>query len=405
MPTLVNHTGFEQGFVGTSGQLFTTVTIPGSSTITAPTTSARSGTYGLRCVGANSTGPFIGLTGAVTSQTMVGRFAFKVDVLPNVVTTRIAEFGRGGDTFCTFSVTTGGILQARARSNPAGTNQQFGVISTGVWYWVDFRFIHSANPWTLDWRVNGVAQTQASEPLAAIGAANWQWFLEAFPDTGSDVGATDVSFDDLAISHTSGDYPLGDGRGLAMVPNAEATHATEANFEVTTDSFGAATELNTITDGWNRIDDIPWTTSATDYLRQSTASTTAYAEFDLTDPSPAVSDGAVVNGVTMLSWMRGATATSCEARHTIDLSGTAPGTTTFTLTTTGRVVGRTIYATDPGGGAWSGADVKALQVRWGHSNDVNPNPWCDAIMVEIDVKTNSYLLPASISKFRHMVVR
>jgi hypothetical protein len=74
------------------------------------------------------------------------------------------------------------------------------------WYLLDVRLNQSANPWVVDYQLDGAAQTQITYAVAA-STVNGIYLGHT---TGFSVFCT-INFDALAVSQTSSDYPLGAG--------------------------------------------------------------------------------------------------------------------------------------------------------------------------------------------------
>jgi len=79
-----------------------------------------------------------------------------------------------------------------------------GTLALNTTYKLEFRLDMSANPWTFDWRHNDVAQTQLTEAATAATADNLRlgW-------GGAAPNGPIADFDDVALSLTGGDYPIG----------------------------------------------------------------------------------------------------------------------------------------------------------------------------------------------------
>lgn len=196
---------FTEDFEGTLAAWGTAV---GTPTIT--TDSVRAGVNGLKVTGV---GPqYLPRTPSPATPTvLVDRFYF-----------RIPTGGYPTGTACTLWLARTAIpttfrirvdvtthnLQAQIGS---GTVQTFGVPSLDTWYYVDVR-VNSTNG-TIDWQVNGVAQTQAT------GTTGSTFSSIRLGCENATTGMT-IHYDDIAQSQTSGDYPIGAlvGGGTGIVP-------------------------------------------------------------------------------------------------------------------------------------------------------------------------------------------
>jgi hypothetical protein len=90
-----------------------------------------------------------------------------------------------------------------------GTAQTFPILSNvtialGQWYRFDFRCDTTANPWVLDWQIDGVAQPQGTNAAAATTST-----AIYFGHTTGFTGFLQAHYDTVGMSVTAGDYPIG----------------------------------------------------------------------------------------------------------------------------------------------------------------------------------------------------
>lgn len=186
-----------------------------------------------------------------------------------------------------------GVSEAGLRYNPtsnkiesygadftSGTGSESGTTNPNDWRWIDIRYNASANPHTMSWSVDGVAQTTCSAPN---GATTISGIL--FGDSSSGVGTGASDYDDLVVSATSGDYPLGTHVVKAVTVDSAGTvtlSGTTGNFQ----TFSGATPTKT---AWNAttardaVDELPPnTTSAQDGWCQITTAASDYVEMPMT---------------------------------------------------------------------------------------------------------------------------
>lgn len=132
-------------------------------------------------------------------------------------------------------------------------------VTTGVWYRLDLRVNIAANPWVVDAEVDG----------SALGPTNFAIAGTTGPHVsiGNNPGASatetyDAFFDDLAISATSGDYPIGAGYVNHFVPTTDGTHniAGTGDFQRGTTAVDI---LNATTTAYQLVDDVPLPSSVT----------------------------------------------------------------------------------------------------------------------------------------------
>jgi hypothetical protein len=187
--TLVWSEDFESGSAGTW--------FPGGSsgTITADTTSPKVGAQSCKIVG----DPAWGLKSQPASFIHVISFYIRMNTIPNGIElfspmTAGMRFGID-DTTKKF-----GII--------FGTAQTFPFLSTvtpvvGQWYRIEIRINASANPWVVDWQIDGVPQTQRTNAAAANNSAD----IYVGHATGF-VASVNLNYDQIQYSQTAADYPL-----------------------------------------------------------------------------------------------------------------------------------------------------------------------------------------------------
>src|SRR4051812_21916891 len=154
-------TGFEYGFIASAatagGGLFDTYIGTG---FTASTSGPRNGNYCAHLVSAANTSNKLGrgtLGGAGTKAVL--RFAVKVSSRPSSGTVQIAH---AMDNFASLmfsvNVSSAGVLSLAI---PTGTTQTGPTIDTTSYHVIELQ-INGLASGTIDWKVDGVAQTQAT---------------------------------------------------------------------------------------------------------------------------------------------------------------------------------------------------------------------------------------------------
>jgi Tfp pilus assembly protein PilX len=239
-----------------------------------------------------------------------------------------------------------------------------------TWYSFDIRFPTTASYIRLgEWYIDGVAQTSVTATdNPAFTASNPR---VTFGSSGTPVAvrpAFTAYYDDVIISTTPGDFPIGDVNIEPLRPDAMGTHNTPANFQNEDNSAISATS-------WQRIDDSPFT--VTDSIKQVTASATSYIETTLSDTTHTCIRAAdAVMGVHNGGTSANATKTSIfdGATESIVFSGD----TSITSAT----LNLAIKPITPGG-AWTQARANGLKLRLGYGSDVNPLVSWDGVVVEL----------------------
>ncbi len=142
--------------------------------------------------------------------------------------------------YCGSQPTTGGAVTFGAT----------GVTMSAGWHYIDCKVTVGANPWTVDVAVDGVALTQLTIGVAA----------QAVTILSSGSVATsatyDLYLDDVVLSTTAGDYPIGDGYVNHFVPTADGTHNVAGANDFERSATG--TDItNATTTAFQLIDDVP----------------------------------------------------------------------------------------------------------------------------------------------------
>lgn len=183
-----------------------------SANCTFSTSTVRSGARSLRINRSDSTTGRITSLGLTSSSIWVVRFYIRFATLP---TSSVQLLANGLNNFGVCFRNADNTIRAGNRTFSASTG---AVVTTGQWYRIDAKMDLTGATQTFDVSVDGVALEQATN--AASGAATTINFGEA---TG--VSQTyDAFFDDIIISNTSGDYPIGPGKVEHFVPTADGTH-------------------------------------------------------------------------------------------------------------------------------------------------------------------------------------
>lgn len=378
VPTLIHIDGFEYGispFVAAhsaGGALGTTVSSTG---ITCDSSVKRSGAYSLKITSDGAT--VIRLLRALTStDTLVGSFYFYATAVPTADTV----FFIGNAATPQFRLNTTGTVSALFTSGTAVTTA--GTYTDSTWHRIDFKFVGSANPLTLDWQIDGSAQTQAVRTIAAVNLTGFN-----LGSSGSAANGV-VWLDDLVLSATAADYPIGVHTVLAVVPTSDGTHNSGTN----TIEDNAGTDIAS-PNAFPILATFPPQPNVV-YIRQSTISTTAYAEVNfanhdatmttLWDAQAYVFYQSSTNAVN-----EGATVVSYDGFTTpLEVYGTASARTNYQTSATTTSASKVANASSSQGvitrpaGTWDTTSFDALQARVGYSNDVTGNPRWLGLMVQ-----------------------
>lgn len=247
-------------------------------------------------------------------------------------------------------------------------------VSTGAWHLVDVKFDLSANPWTVDCKIDGVSVGQYTTAQAASTVAS--------PACGVSGATTtaDIYFDDIVVSQTAADYPIGAGRVLAFSPASDGTHSvTSTNF---IKGSAGATITTSTTDSYLLVDDVPLGLTADDFINQQTASSAQYTENKFASTTEAFAPRVV--DIIVGYHEQGTQA--CNS--TIKLNDNGTEDTIVAQSGNGQTgirYARKQYATMPAdGAAWTLARFNDLRVRFGYSSDATPDVYFDCAIIEAE---------------------
>lgn len=291
--------------------------------------------------------------------------------------------------------TTGAVFQnsdSKIYAVANGTKGATGVaVEANSRYFLDIKIDTTNNPWLVDVQVNRVACGQASSATAADLTAQ----AISLGDTNA-TGTKVILFDDILVSVTPPDYPIGDGRVISYVPNVDGTHtATSTNIVKGTAAIpvGAAITSAT-TDAFNWVNARPiggGATDATRLINQQTLSATQYAEVgfeDSVEPLPP-------RAVEVLSADQQAATTAGDMQiRLVDNSIELPAL--IRPNAAGVITDRYVtgqFREAIGSGAWTLARFNALKIRFGYSGDATPDQYWRGSIIEAEYPPLTSLLP------------
>jgi hypothetical protein len=170
------------------------------------------------------------------------------------------------------------------RYSGLSTTSSANAISAGTWYVIDLRLNVGANPNT---------STGASTPPPR--------------PRGENKGTTTVTvhFDDLMVTTTSADYPIGSGAILGLVPNVRAA-VNDSGGDI---KNNAGAEVSTDANVWNRVDEIPMTV-LTDFVQMDATNASSYLALGFQDTS-----ATCVSSVNAVSAVHSSTTTPTAPRR------------------------------------------------------------------------------------------
>jgi len=250
-------------------------------------------------------------------------------------------------------------------------------INVNQWYKIDLRCTFNVNPHTCDWQIDGAVQTQNSSP-AAVGSTG---ATAALGTSATDTYTARYAYP--VVSTTSGDYPIPDRVVRKALPTSDGTHSP-ATPDCIRGGGGSPALISGSNAAYQYMDDATFpsgTSPTTDRISQdiSTSHTTHYVEMNVGGFS---SSGGTLQGVMALLAYGGDSATSNngttkvlnnEATSQDIFSGDMSETTVFY---------KQVLVTVPSGG-WDDSKVNGCKFRVGFSTDISPNPFWQALMLEV----------------------
>lgn len=285
-------------------------------------------------------------------------------------------------------------------------------VTTGVWYRLDVLINLTTNPWTVDVKVDGTDCTQHTVGTAGTTATRMVC-------TVTGINTADLYFDDIVLSNTVGDYPIGAGYVNHFVPTADGTHniAGAADFK----KGAAGVDItNATTDAYLLIDEVPLddtTPDTDDYINLILPpNATDYTEH-VFGPAPGISTPTTgPRAVEVIAGIHqaGTGAGNMELR----LNDNATMGTIYTATgvagTTTIVYKRAHFADPPSAATeWhalndgSNGDFRDVRVRFGSpaAVDATPDQYFDCIMIEAEFAVAAGSLAARSTNINQAVMR
>lgn len=350
----------------------------GAGTPTFSTTTVNNGARALRCNPSAATQYAYSIFNAAAQTRLVGRCYLRFATLPGASCDLISF----GPSPFSGPLVTYNSPDTKIYAAVGGTKGASGVtVTTGVWYRIDFDFnIATGGNDTCDVRVDGTACGQAT----ATGWSAGQTEI----DLGALSSATcDLFLDDVILSLTGADYPIGAGKVLAYVPDADGTHnvGTDMDRGTTAAPTGDTSISGSTTDAYQWVNGTPLLGGASNNTRlinMTALSSTHYAEVDF----QATAETAAPRAVEVITADRQDGTGSGSFQTKLNDNGTEDAIANYGSVagvTTDRYVTKQ-YATMVGGGAWTLARFNALKARFGYSTDANPDQFWRGIMIEAE---------------------
>jgi hypothetical protein len=383
MATLVHVNGLHSQVIAASNGngLFEIVSGSASTTVTSDNTVTWEGSPSLKTATVG-TGGYVGLVKDWTaSTTLVVGFPFRFDANPTG-TVRVIETLFQTGVFTWLQLSTTGTLAVGGTGGTGGVASTSGTLSTGTWYWIDWRVVNNAGTLEIDWQLEGSAMTSTTRSGATSGITSNE------VRCGNNASTTGTHWTGpFIVSTTSADYPLGKHKVAKLAPDADGAHSVgTATFKRVINNgtdAGGTTITNSTTDAWGVVDDVPVTADANgsdDWVSKTAGTGTDYVEFHHTDPEA----NSVPAGVRVVAALRNDTGTTANNAQIHLVEGTTEDSTAAFNASIGSAT--TIYRTKtfsakPTTGAWSRTALVDTRTRF-RSTNLGAIPRLKAVWLE-----------------------
>lgn len=367
-------TGFETGRVGwssSSGQ--------GAGNVTVDGTTVRSGLRSLKAAAAGAAANYsFTWPGTSFPQVQVVRFAILLPSLPSANVDQLFAIPSTGGLQLRYIAATNKLaiaLKSTSSSTTPNVYPSQSAIVANQWYVIEIRYTTSSTTHTMDWRIDGTAQTSGS--VSSTVSNQTKIVL------GTSLAETFTArYDDVLLSRASTDYPLDNGRVLSLRPNGMGTHNGATNFQRFS---GALAAIDATT--WQLLDDLP-TDSTSDYIQQNASQSATlppnwYVELTLDDTAETC-----IRALYAVAAFHSASTTQSNSIEVRAYDGTAASTIYTGATTANTTVSRDYGGPLTPATSWTQAKVDALLLRIGYSSDASPVPMVDSVVVEYEVPTS-----------------
>lgn len=293
----------------------------------------------------------------------------------------IFDMGIGGTGMDIRAATDGTIFPTVGGVTKTGTSVDY---CDNQWHLLDLFVDTRANPWLVDWAIDSIPQTQASQAIAADTSSVSNFFCGQVTNPGQF-----IDYDDVAHSSTLGDYPLGPHRVISFVPTHDRIHNAGAN--VIEDQAG--NDIGVVT-AWDLVDE--WPANTSDYIQQVAIGSVNRASVGfeaIIDP--------IIWGVCGIAAMfsSGTTANVATTRFIdVDDNNVLPAIYSAGDMSEITLNYRTNLADAPAGG-WTIAAVNGLGMRVGFATSVGSFPrWSALMMVVAVAEGGRYRFPNAIEQ-------
>lgn len=273
-----------------------------------------------------------------------------------------------------------------AWSNGSLVNSTTSIV-TGTWYRMDIAIDPSSSNFNVQWMINGISQPN----VTATGTVTKITTI-TLGASSSVTGSFRYNISDFIAASGTSSYPIGEGYSYALLPNSVITGSwlTPTNFQ---NNDTTAIDENS----WQRLDEWPPTTgSNSDYIKQVTIMGTGYIPFGMQTRQD--SGQGIINGVeAFVGYTSSGTTANTGAALIRRLDGNQVGVLGSLVTGRADMSDGSVndwwfgmvQVDKPDAQVWSTNEINNLQFRLGYSNDVSPQPFWGALLLEYDVSVPS----------------
>lgn len=252
--------------------------------------------------------------------------------------------------------------------------------------WIKVDLKYDAVNGTVDWAFNGVSETQ----VTGIPTATTTYARPGLTYTTSYSLA--AYFDDIIISATGADYPIGNHVVVGMRPSSDGSHNNADTYlEDGSDNYIDGSSHY----AYNKINDNPWSSTKGTYITQNTIDATKYVEVQFDNPSIS----GTIFGVRAVAGI-GSDGWGDNNGKIYVLDADSQSTTIFdgnhSLEGPDPIQYKGAMITVPSGG-WNITQVNALKARMGYSSDVTAAPEWHGMILEVAAETGAAPVGAYIS--------
>jgi hypothetical protein len=241
------------------------------------------------------------------------------------------------------------------------------VVAAGTWVVVELRVDVGVNPNTAAWRVDSVDQSPVSLAAAAQTVTDFRFGSAVSTD------AFTAHYDDIVHSASLFDYPIGRTTVSASRPNGMGAQNTPSNFQHEDGSAIASTT-------YLRLDDEVLNTTA-DGVRQVVASVGSYLQLTMSDTT-----ATCVRAVqATVGYHKGGAPSNSMVIYLIGPSPNAQSLLSGDGGSTSLNIKSAVAAF--GTESWSPSSFNGLMYSIGNSSDVAPQPYWDALVLEVATRT------------------